>query len=270
MTQAVHLPAGGPRTQFASRLGFLLATAGSAIGLGNIWRFPYIAGQHGGGAFLLPYLLALGAIGIPMIVIELAAGRASGKGVVGAFTEAGRKYRWVGIAIAIASLLLVANYLVVTGWAVGYFVIGLADQHPSFADFTSGPNSLIFFIGALLFTAVIVRLGVNKGIEASSKILLPVLVVLLLGLAGYAMTLHGLGDALDFRLGGAIKVSENRGGFDKCPACLHLFEALLVNKVVIDAILLVRALWAGCMRNTHRRMWHRLDQCRDKAGLASA
>ena len=200
MTQPVHLPAGGTRIQFGSRLGFLLATAGSAIGLGNIWRFPFVAGEHGGGAFLLPYLLALGAIGIPAMIVELAAGRATGKGVVGTFIEAGRKYRFVGVAIALASLVLLANYLVVTGWTLGYFVNGLGNNRPRFSDFTSGPNSIVYFAIGLAVTAMVVRLGVNKGIEASSKVLMPVLLVLLLGLAGYSLTLDGLGDALDFFL----------------------------------------------------------------------
>ena len=201
MTQPVHLPAGGTRVQFGSRLGFLLATAGSAIGLGNIWRFPFIAGEHGGGAFLLPYILVLGAIGIPVMIVELAVGRATGKGVIGTFAEAGRKYRWVGAGIAIASLFLVANYLVVTGWALGYLVYSVADSRPSFGEFTSGLNSLIFFATALLITVVVVRLGVNKGIEMSSKVLVPALLALLVGMAAYAMTLDGLGDALDFYLG---------------------------------------------------------------------
>lgn len=185
---------------FRTNLGFVLATVGSAVGLGNIWRFPFIAGENGGGAFLLPYVLAVVLIAGPAMLVELAAGRASRRGIVGTLVMAARGTKWVGVLICLASLVLVGYYLVITGWALGYLVFGLGNVHPRFGDFTSGYNSLWFFFAAAGLTVSIVALGVNRGIESSSRILMPLLVLILVALAAYAMTLSSRDEALEFYL----------------------------------------------------------------------
>lgn len=188
----------GPR--FASRFGFIMAATGSAVGLGNIWRFPFVAGENGGGAFLLPYIAAVLVLGLPVMIIEIRAGRGSGRGVVGAFEAASKRARPFGLIIAGASLLLLSYYLVVTGWAIGYLGHGVVDQRPGFDTFTAGANSVWFFLAATALTGGIVVLGVNKGIEASSRFLMPILVVVLVGLAVYGMTLPSRDAALRFFL----------------------------------------------------------------------
>jgi NSS family neurotransmitter:Na+ symporter len=191
---------GTPRAQFGSRTGFILAAAGSAVGLGNIWRFPFVTGQNGGGAFLLPYVIALLAIGVPVLIIELSAGRAGMRGIVGTLAQAGRQSKWLGLVVALATLVLLSYYLVVTGWAIGYFVYGLGNSHPRFAEFSSGANSVWFLLAGLGITVAVVRLGVNRGIERTSKLLMPALLVVLTGLAFYSLTLPGFGDAMSFYL----------------------------------------------------------------------
>jgi NSS family neurotransmitter:Na+ symporter len=188
----------GPR--FGSRLGFLLATVGSAVGLGNIWRFPFVTGENGGGAFLLPYVLAVAVVGLPVMVIEIAAGRATGQGVVGTFAAVAPRGRWLGLLLALTTLSLLSYYLVVTGWTLGYLLYSLGNTHPSFMRFTAGVHSLWGFLLATGITVTIVCLGVNRGVEASSKVLMPALVLVLVGLAVYSLTLPGRTAALQFYL----------------------------------------------------------------------
>lgn len=185
---------------FRGRLSFILAAAGAAVGLGNIWRFPFVAGENGGGAFLLPYLFAVVLLAGPAMLLEVAAGRSTRKGVVGTFTSATRFGRWPGLLIAVAALGLVSYYLVVTGWALGYLAHAVAGSHPSFADFTSGNNSLWYFGLATAVSALVVVLGVNRGIETMSRWLVPGLFVMLLALAVYALSLSSRDEALRFYL----------------------------------------------------------------------
>ena len=112
------------RAQFATRLGVIATTVGSAVGLGNIWRFPYEAGAHGGGAFMLCYLFFIFLIGIPVITAEFVMGRASRSGILGAFRfhSGGRRWDWIGYASILASILILSFYSVVAGWTMGYTV----------------------------------------------------------------------------------------------------------------------------------------------------
>ncbi len=185
---------------FRGRLTFILAATGAAVGLGNIWRFPFVTGENGGGAFLLPYLLAVVLLAGPAMLIEIAAGRSTRRGVAGTFTSAAHFGRWPGLLIAIGALGLVSYYLVVTGWALGYFVHAVAGSHPSFADFTSGNNSLWYFGLATTVSALVVVLGVNRGIETMSRWLVPGLFLMLIALAVYALSLSSRDEALRFYL----------------------------------------------------------------------
>ncbi len=173
---------------------------GAAVGLGNIWRFPFIAGSNGGGAFLIAYLVAMAALAMPIAAVELAAGRSSRGGIVAALTGAGRWARPVGAAIALASVIVVSYYLVVTGWTLGYAAHTPGGALPAFAEFTDGYASLVWFAIAGAVGFVVVARGLAGGIELVAKVLTPLLVMLLLGLAIYATTLDSFSDAAEFFL----------------------------------------------------------------------
>lgn len=201
------------RGAWGSRVGFLLAAAGSAIGLGNIWRFPYITGENGGAAFVILYLFFVFAIGLPVLIAELTIGRNTRKNPVGAFKKLFPKTLWklvggLGVFTGIATL---SFYAVVAGWALGYFikillghfreVITGPESETIFSQFSSNPLVVIGLLFAfILITAFIVKGGVIAGIERWSKILMPLLFVLLIILAVYSVTLEGAGRGLEFYL----------------------------------------------------------------------
>lgn len=197
------------RGQWGSRLGFILAAAGSAIGLGNIWRFPYMAGENGGGAFVLIYLLCILLIGLPVLLAELAIGRRAERNPVGAFKALAPKTAWplVGTLGVVTGFGILSFYSVVAGWTVGYLFKALTGAFE--ADLTAEASGALFtgLIGDplqallltgifLLLTILIVRGGVSGGIERASKILMPVLFIVLLLLAIRALTLPGAGEGL--------------------------------------------------------------------------
>lgn len=196
---------------FTSNFGAIAAAAGSAIGLGNIWRFPYAVGQNGGGAFLLIYIAFVFLLGVPIMVCELSIGRRSGKNAVGAFrTLSPKKKGWVmvGLWSIITTICLYSFYSVVTGWALEYVVLscrgGLIGKTPTevsqvFADFSTGTFWPIFYqVLFMVITAVIILLGVQKGIEKCSKVLMPLLFVLMLLLCVRSVTLPGALEGLKF------------------------------------------------------------------------
>lgn len=201
------------RIGWASRLGFVLAAAGSAIGLGNIWKFPYIAGKNGGGAFVLVYLLCILLLGLPIMVAELLVGRSGQRDAVGSFVALegpSSPWRLVGWGSVAAAFMLLAFYSVVAGWSFDYVAkaIGGALRHGSpeqvrglFEQLTGSPWRVLswqaLFIAA---TAGIVIRGIRGGIEHWSKILMPMLFVLLLLLFVLAMFSPGGAQALRFLL----------------------------------------------------------------------
>lgn len=196
---------------FTSNFGAIAAAAGSAIGLGNIWRFPYTVGQNGGGAFLLIYLFFVFAMGIPILMSEFSIGRRSQSNAVRAFLILEpRQKAWsaVGIWGIITVFLIYSFYSVVTGWTLHYVVEaatgGLSGQSPtaitqSFNDFVSNPYApVIYQFIFLAITAVIIILGVQKGIEKCSKILMPLLFLLMIVLCVRSVTLEGAKAGLEF------------------------------------------------------------------------
>lgn len=189
-----------PQERWSSRLGFILATVGSAIGIGNFWRFPYLVGANGGGAFLIPYVLALALCGLPILMLELAGGRHFRRGVLGTFRAVRPWAGAVGAFLALWSFVLLSYYLVVVGWAFGYMVHSLGGSLPSFASFTAGYNSVFFFLAMVAVTVGIVAMGVRRGIEQANRILMPVLFLVVLGLAAYAFTLPGWRQGVAFYL----------------------------------------------------------------------
>ena len=187
---------------FSSKLGFVLAAAGSAVGLGNLWRFPYLAAQYGGGMFLLCYILLAVTFGFCLLVLEIAIGRKTGKGVIGAFAELNKKFKWFGFVCIVVPIIILPYYSVIGGWVLKYmwaFLIGdtagfSSDAAASgyFGAFTGDTwEPILFFLIFAAATVLVVVFGVQKGIERVSKILMPVLAILALFLAIYAMCQPG-------------------------------------------------------------------------------
>ena len=202
-----------PREKFASRLGFLLISAGCAIGLGNVWRFPYITGQYGGGAFVVMYLVFLVILATPIMVMEFAVGRGSQRSIARAFDELepeGTKwhvFKWIGLA---GNYLLMMFYTVVTGWmlsyvyksATGAFVGQDADGVAAvFGNLLSNPGELIFWMAIVVAVGLIATgFGVQKGVERITKVMMVALLCVLVLLVVRSLTLPGAGEGLAFYL----------------------------------------------------------------------
>lgn len=199
------------RGQWSSRFGFILAAAGSAIGLGNIWRFPYTAGENGGGAFVLLYLVFVLLIGIPVQLSELSMGRRTERNAVGAFKvlAPGTPWKMVGGLGVLSGFGILSFYAVIAGWTLGYVYYALvgrftADMAPGasgeiFASLTGGTLGPILLLGAfMVLTALVVQGGVQGGIERAAKILMPIFFVLLVALALRSLTLPGAEAGLKF------------------------------------------------------------------------
>ena len=199
-----------PREQWNTKLGFILAAMGSAVGLGNIWRFSYVTGENGGAAFLLIYLLCILLIGIPIIMAEFTIGKKAQSDVVGSFNKLAPGKPWVlaGILGVASAFIILSFYGVIAGWTVYYFTQyitgGLASEPAGgYGDFfgafiTSTFHPLFWQFLFMALTVSIVYLGVKRGIEKTNKILMPLLALLVIGLAAYSMTLGGAAEALNF------------------------------------------------------------------------
>ena len=186
------------RNSFTSKIGFVFAAAGSAVGLGNLWRFPYLAAKYGGGIFLLTYIILAVTFGFALMVAEIAIGRKTGKSAIEAYGQLNSKWGFIGKLTAIVPMIILPYYCVIGGWVTKYFSVYLlgngtiAAGDSYFGDFISKPTEpIIWLLVYIAATAIIVMLGVEKGIEKFSKILMPILVVLSLGIAIYTITLDG-------------------------------------------------------------------------------
>ena len=187
------------RSSFTGKIGFVLAAAGSAVGLGNLWRFPYLAAQHGGGIFLLVYLLLSVTFGFSLMIAEIAIGRKTGLSAIGAFQKINKKYTFIGYLAAIVPALILPYYSVIGGWVIKYlsvFVSGNASTAASdeyFGGFIGSTwQSLLFFAIFIAITAIVVLLGVEKGVEKVSKIMMPILVILSVGIAAFVCVSNGI------------------------------------------------------------------------------
>ncbi len=183
---------------FSSKIGFVLAAAGSAVGLGNIWRFPYLAAQYGGGIFLLVYLILTVTFGFSLMVTEIAIGRKTGKSVIGAYSDLSKKFAPLGYVAAVVPMIIFPYYCVIGGWVMKYLTVYITGQGTAAADssFFGGfigdwAQPTLFLAIYMGLTAVVVMLGVEKGIEKFSKWLMPVLIVISIGVSIYALTLPG-------------------------------------------------------------------------------
>ena len=200
------------RGNFGSKLGVILASAGSAVGLGNIWRFPYETGNHGGAAFILIYLGCILLLGLPIMIAEFLIGRHSQANTARAYQilAPGTQWRWVGRMGVLAGFLILGYYSVVAGWTLEYIFEAVskifagktpAEFISSFQSFSSNPwRPALWLTLFLLATHFIIVKGVEKGIEKSSKIMMPTLFIIILILVGCSVTLPGAGKGIEFLL----------------------------------------------------------------------
>ena len=198
------------RDSFGSRFGALVAMAGSAVGLGNLWRFPYLVGENGGAAFIIIYILLSFLICLPIFISEFVIGRRSQKNAYAAFRDlsGGSAWRWVGLFTIIVPLVVLSYYSVIGGWSVEYllksvtFAFESASQSAMstmFSDFVSSTwGPLLAHTGFLLVTTLIVVVGIKDGIEKFSKVMMPLLFFIVLAIAIYSMTLPGAKAGLDY------------------------------------------------------------------------
>ncbi len=182
-----------------SKFGLVLAGIGSAIGLGNIWRFSYIAGESGGGAFLIPYFIAIFFFAVPVMLIELSVGRKYKGSVLTSLKNINPKLKYIGLVPLFITLFILSYYLVISGWTLAYFIFSFGG-YVDFSFFTQSYYPLFYFIGTLLVVTVLVSLGIKKGIERTCRYLLPLLFVFLLILLVKAITLPGAIDGIKFYL----------------------------------------------------------------------
>lgn len=187
-----------PRPVWTSQRAYILASVAGVVGLGNLWRFPYMAGQNGGGTFVITYAICILAIGIPLYILESSAGKLAQLGPVGLFRMVNRRWGpWFGWFLVIMTIAIMSYYFVVSGWTLGYAVDAIRADLKPFEEFTEGLASLWFFLATAVLTFAVLLRGIG-GLERMSKILLPLLVLIVGGLAIYAQTLPGASQARDF------------------------------------------------------------------------
>ncbi|EFQ23365.1 sodium:neurotransmitter symporter [Aminomonas paucivorans DSM 12260] len=248
---------GADREQWGSRFGFIMAAAGSAIGLGNIWRFPYLAGMNGGGAFVVIYLLLVLSIGVAVMLAEMAIGRSAGLNAVGAFKKLkGGAWPLVGWMGVIAGFLILSFYGVVAGWTIAYmiksFTPGFLEAAAAgkagdlFGAFVSNPGQVVAYQALFMFATIwIVYRGIGGGIEKYCKLMMPALFIILLILIARAVTLDGAGKGLEFYLkpdfskvtGGTVLAALGQGFFSLSlgMGCMITYGSYLSKKEVLPS-----------------------------------
>ena len=193
------------RDTFSGKLGFVFAAAGSAVGLGNLWRFPYLAAKYGGGIFILVYLVLAVTLGFTLMITEIAIGRKTGLSAAGAFQKLDKRFGFVGTLGCVVPFIITPYYCVIGGWVIKYlvtFVTGQIDAAATdtyFSTFITKPTEpIVWFSVYVILTAVVVIIGVQKGIEKASTILMPVLVVLIVVICGFCVTRPGALDGVKY------------------------------------------------------------------------
>ncbi len=185
------------RSSFSGKVGFVLAAAGSAVGLGNIWRFPYLAAKYGGGIFLLCYLVLAVTFGFALMAAEIAIGRKTRKSAIEAYGVLDKRFRFLGPLCSVVPIIITPYYCVIGGWVVKYLAVYVTGNGASVANggffdsFITSTSPMAWFIAFVLITVIIVMTGVEKGIEKVSKFMMPLLVILSIGISIYCLTLPG-------------------------------------------------------------------------------
>lgn len=196
------------RASFGGKLSVILVAAGSAIGLGAIWRFPYIAGEHGGAAFLLVFLLSVLVVGIPAMLAEFAIGRTTRMNAVGAFRSLAKRWSWLGYTGVLCALFISGYYYLIAGWSLEYLVNSATGELYSlsmpfteqFEEFQGSWRPLVYGVVFILMTHFIVSRGVEKGIEKASKVMMPMLFVILVVMAVRVAFMPGAAEGYRFFL----------------------------------------------------------------------
>ena len=193
------------RSSFTGRIGFVLAAAGSAVGLGNIWRFPYLAAKYGGGIFLLIYIILAISFGFALMITEIAIGRKTGLSAIEAYKALDKRFAFVGVLSAFVPVIIFPYYCVIGGWVVKYFVSYLTGQGAAaagseyFSNFIAQPVSPVLWLSVfMILTAVVVMCGVEKGVEKASRIMMPVLLVLAVVIVIFVMTMPGAWEGVKY------------------------------------------------------------------------
>ena len=193
------------RGSFTGRIGFVFAAAGSAVGLGNLWRFPYLAAKYGGGIFLLVYIILAVTFGFALMTAEIAIGRKTGKSPIAAYGALNKKWGFLGTITSIVPMIILPYYCVIGGWVVKYMAVFTTGQGKAaagddfFTQFIAKPaEPIVWLFIYIALTSIIVMLGVDKGIEKFSKVLMPFLVMLSIGIAIYTFTLDGIGAGIKY------------------------------------------------------------------------
>lgn len=197
------------RASWSGKWAFILAAAASAVGLGNLWRFPYLAAKYGGGSFLLVYFILVFTFGVSLLLVETALGRYTGLSAIGAFKAFGKKYAAIGIFASSIPFIITCYYCVIGGWVTKYtfgYVAGMSseiagDPATFFTTFITSPvESFIWMYVFMAIVFVVVALGVKGGIEKSNLIMMPLLIVLAIGVAIYTLTMPGALDGAAYYL----------------------------------------------------------------------
>jgi len=185
------------RNSFSGSLGFVLAAAGSAVGLGNIWRFPYLAAKDGGGLFLVIYLILALTFGFSLLTTEVAIGRKTKQSPLTAYAKLNKKWGFLGVLASVVPVIILPYYCVIGGWVVKYLLAyltgegAMAAEDGYFSQYISGEvQPIVLMFVFLFFVAFIIFRGVNKGIESSSKIIMPLLILLVIGISIFSLTIR--------------------------------------------------------------------------------
>ena len=198
----------GSRSSWSGKWAFILAAAASAVGLGNMWRFPYLAAKYGGGTFLITYLVLVFTFGVSLLLLETAIGRKTGLSAIGAFRHFGKKFMFIGVLASVVPFIIVPYYCIIGGWvtkyAFAYIAAGpaaMADGGTFFSDFiTNGVDSSVFMLVFMAAAFIIVARGVKGGIEKANLILMPALIVMAIAIAIFTLTLPGALDGAAYYL----------------------------------------------------------------------
>ena len=195
------------KSSFTGQLGFVFAAAGSAVGVGNLWRFPFLAAKDGGGVFLLIYLVLIFTVGFVLLTTDIAIGRRTGKSAIYAYTSMNQKWKFLGVITFFVPVLIMTYYAVIGGWILKYILLFLsgnveaAAQDNCLTSFITAPGSVWYGLIFMLVTAFIVYHGVEKGIERVSKTMMPMLLLIVVGIAVYSLTLKNTADDGSIRTG---------------------------------------------------------------------
>lgn len=185
---------------WSSRTGFILAATGAAVGIGNIWRFPSVVGRNGGGAYLIPFLIAVFVFAVPLMILEINSGRRTRADIVATFRGVDPRFGIFGWFIVAVVVLILSYYLVITGWILAFLGSAITGGDISLARFTATYTPVLSFTVSLGIVAAVLSLGVREGIERLTTVLMPLVFVILLGMAAFSVTLSGFSEGMAFFL----------------------------------------------------------------------